>query len=162
MGIVVYNNEPRVNTLTAGADTEMMLVPGRNVVDEDVLEAIKAESVKYSQRRKKKGEPQVDAFQHFVDTGVIVIHGVGVNIKGMSVTDALKAIEMETTVEGVEEFLEQENSLKKPRDVVRNAAQSKIEAIKEAEKLESDERKKREQSGGGRSNKGALDGAGAN
>lgn len=120
MKIVVYLDEARQHSFSALPTQVLMLNPGRNVVDSELLESVS---------NAENGENE---FTRAVESGVVTIHGDRVDITKKDVKAALELIELETTVEGVQELLDQENSAKKPRKSVVEAAGAKISSITEA------------------------------
>jgi hypothetical protein len=118
---IVYLNEERQHTLTGRIDERMVLNPGRNIVDDKLFDAvIKAD----------KGKNQLTSM---IDTGLITVHEEGVDITKMPTKEAISTIELETTADGVQELLDQEQARTTPRDKVIEAATAKIDAIRSAE-----------------------------
>jgi uncharacterized protein YlzI (FlbEa/FlbD family) len=119
MSKVVYLNEARVHILTATPSHVMQLMPGRNVVEDDVFEQVEKHS---------------DEFRRMVEKEEIIVQGEAVNITKLSAAKAIQLIELETTVAGVEELLNQELGGEKSRKTVLEAAEAKIALIQQAEK----------------------------
>lgn len=123
--VVVYLDEARVHTFTGKRDQEIMLRPGRNVVDSEMLDAV-----------SKKNEQ----LKELVESGVVTIAGDRVDITTMDSKRAVQVIDMETTVDGVKELLDQELKAEKPRKPVVAAAKVKITAIGDGAKKDADTR----------------------
>ena len=119
MSKVVYLNEARVHILTATAAHVMQLQPGRNVVDDEVFEQVEKHS---------------DEFKRMVEKEEIIVQGEAVNITKLSAAKAITLIELESTIAGVEELLNQELGSDKSRKTVLEAAEAKIAAIQQADK----------------------------
>lgn len=115
---VLYLNEPRMHTLTGKPNEQMRLVPGRNIVDGELFSAIRKSS---------------KSFKSMCEDGTILVQGETVDIDKMDVPGALKVIDMETSVEAIEELIDQENKREKPRKSLIKAAKEKMSAIMEAD-----------------------------
>jgi Arc/MetJ family transcription regulator len=118
MSRIVYLNEARVHILTATAAHVMQLQPGRNVVDDEVFNQV------------EKHSPE---FRDMVEKELIIVQGEAVDITKLSAAKAIQLIELESTVAGVEDLLDQELKSEKSRKTVLEAAEAKITAIKQAE-----------------------------
>jgi len=134
MSRIVYLNEARVHILTATAAHVMQLQPGRNVVDDEVFNQVEKHS---------------DEFRSMVEKELIIVQGEAVDITKLSAAKAIQLIELESTVAGVDELLNQELKNEKSRKTVLEAAEAKIEAIKLAEKEAAEEAEKRKAGGRG-------------
>jgi hypothetical protein len=120
MSKILYLDEARQHTLSAGPKHLMRLVPGRNVVDDEVYDAVL--------NSMAKGE-KTSRLQDMIDSGVIKVAGETVDISKMKMPEALYTIELETTVEGLDDLLEQEQGRKDPRKTIVSAIESAIDAI---------------------------------
>lgn len=119
MSKVLHLNEARQHTLSAGPKHLLRLVPGRNVVDDELFEAVLAGG------KKEK----VSRLQEMIDAGIVKVHGESLDITKMKAEEAIDVVELETTVEGLEDLLTQEESNKKPRKSVVEAIEAKLDSI---------------------------------
>lgn len=120
MSKILYLDEARQHTLSAGPKHLLRLVPGRNVVEDETFEAVL--------NSKAKGE-KTSRLEDMIDRGIITVAGETVDISKMKVPEALDLIELETTVEGMTDLLDQENGRKDPRKTVVSAIEAAIEEI---------------------------------
>jgi hypothetical protein len=120
---VVYLNEARVHSFTGGPEEVVMLRPGRNLIPEAVLLAVRDKS---------------DTMRDMIEAGTVIMEGNRVDVTKMDVKRAVNTIEMETTIAGVQDLLDQEIATKKPRKMVVDSAKAKIIAIQEADAKEAE------------------------
>src|SRR4030065_1088474 len=106
MSRIVYLNEPPVPLLTATAAHVMQLQPGRNVVDDEVFNQVEKHS---------------DEFRSMVEKELIIVQGEAVDITKLSAAKAIQLIELESTVAGVDELLNQELKNEKARNTWRES-----------------------------------------
>lgn len=125
MSKILYLDEARQHTLSAGPNHLLRLLPGRNVVDDDLFDA-----VLNTVGKKEKGPTQL---QQMIDKGTVKVTGETVDITKMNANKALEIIELETEVEGLEDLLTQESGKKKPRKTIVEAIEGKIELIESPE-----------------------------
>jgi len=135
---IIYLNEARQISLSSDYEHIMMLNPGRNVVPDHIYEAVS---------KGVKGDKE-NQFQKAVDEERIVVQGDKLDITALNSQKALKVIDLETTVDGVQELLTQETQATKPRQNVMDAAAAKIEAITEALKEKDKAAKEKQRKGG--------------
>lgn len=114
MTVIVYLNEARQHTFSAGPKHLMRLNPGSNIVDENDLK----QCMKHSESLKS-----------MVENDVVVVHGNEVDPRKMKVPEVLQLVDMETTVEGLFVLLEKENEKDKPRSTIIDAIEAKIQHI---------------------------------
>lgn len=129
MSQVLYLDEARQHTLSAGPKNMIRLVPGRNVVEDEDFEAVMSAGTKEAPSRLKS----------MIDDGLIRVVGESVNIANVSAKEALDIIELEVSTSGLQDLLDQENSAKKTRKTLVKAIEDRIEAIKNAENMDPDE-----------------------
>ncbi len=123
MSKVLHLNEARQHTLSAGPKHLLRLVPGRNVVEDDIYDAV-------LKGGKKEEKTQLASM---IEDGVVVVHGDTLNITKMKIKEAISIVEMEADIDGLEDLMAQEDSLDKPRKKVVDAINVKIDAILAAE-----------------------------
>lgn len=123
---ILYLDEARQHTLSAGPQQLLRLVPGRNVVDEDLFEAVLNSGVE----DKDTGEMLPSMLQDMIDEGKVVVKGEKVNIGKMNVKNSLETIELEATEDGLEDLLVQETAKKDPRKTVVKAIEDRLDAIR--------------------------------
>lgn len=117
---IIYLNEARQHTFTSDK-SRLSLNPGRNLVDDEIYRDI------------AQGLCKSDSFNTLVDNGIIIVQGEKIDITKLSKAKAIDLIELETTIEGVMELLDQERSSAKPRENAIKFAEAKIDAIRQAE-----------------------------
>lgn len=122
MSQVLYLDEARQHTLSAGPTNMIRLVPGRNVVDDDDFEAVMDSGTDESPSRLKI----------MIEEGIIKVAGNSVDITKKNVKDALELIEMEATEEGLKDLLVQETSSKKTRKTIVKAINERMDSIENA------------------------------
>lgn len=130
---VIYLNVPHVEIFTAGPNEVVQLLPGRNVIDDDVYEKVL--------------NAKDSALAAAIARQDVIVEGDRVDITKMGVQKAVGLIELETTIAGVEDLLNQEMNTQKPRKTITDAAVAKIEAIKKAEEEAAAEKKKARNAG---------------
>lgn len=119
MSKVLYLDEERQHTLSAGAKQLMRLIPGRNVVDDDLFDAVLNSGI--------DGKPS--QLKVMIDERKIVVKADTVDISKKKVPEAIELAELEVTEEGLQDLLSQENTRKDPRKTVMNAINDRLEAI---------------------------------
>lgn len=129
MSKVLYLNEARQHTLSAGPKNLIRLTPGRNVVEDDDYEAV----IK-CKTKDGDGKELPNRLQELIDDGIVKVVGESVNIKNMAVPEALEIVELETSEEGLLDLLDQENTGKKTRKTIVKAIEAKMDAIDKANK----------------------------
>lgn len=117
MSKTLYLNEARIHTFTGNAQEALKLVPGRNTVEEKLYEAVRGKS---------------KAFKEACEDGTILVQGAKLNVPKMKAEQVAKLIELETTVDGVQDIMDQEEESPRPRVGVMKAGATKIEAIEKA------------------------------
>lgn len=115
---ILYLDEARQHTLSAGPKHLMRLTPGRNEVEEDVFDAVMG--VKDSR------------LEDMIKKGTIKVLGDTVDISKMNVKKALEIVELETTVDGLGDLRAQEDSRKDSRKTILEAIDARIEIIEAA------------------------------
>lgn len=121
MSKILYLDEARQHTLSAGPKHLLRLVPGRNVVDDEIFDEV------LNSRAK---DEKTSRLEDMIEKGTIKVAGETVDISKMLVPDALGTIELETTIEGLDDLLDQENGRKDPRKTVVSAIEQAIDGIK--------------------------------
>lgn len=129
MSKVLYLDEVRSHTLSAGPKHLMRLVPGRNVIEDEVFDA-----VLNAVSKDTKGKETPNRLQEMMDKGTIRVVGESVDITKMKAVDAMELIELEATEDGLTDLLEQESSKPKPRKTIVEAIEGKLESIEKAGK----------------------------
>ncbi len=124
MSKILYLDEARQHTLSAGSEHLMRLVPGRNVVDDGVFNAVLNDVGKDA-----NGKRGISRLQNMIDDGTIKVAGETVDISKMKVSEALNLVELETTEVGLNDLIDQENASVKPRKTVVEALAAKLESI---------------------------------
>lgn len=119
MSKVLYLDEKRQHTLSAGAKQLMRLIPGRNVVDDDLFDAVLNSGI--------DGQPS--QLEVMIDERKIIVKADTIDISKKKVPEAIELVELETTEEGLQDLLSQENTRKDPRKTVMNAINDRLEAI---------------------------------
>lgn len=132
MSKILYLDEARQHTLSAGPTHLLRLLPGRNVVNEELYETVLNSGSKEKPSR----------LQEMIETGTVVVHGESLDITKMKVKKIIDIIELETTVEALEDLLTQEIEQKKPRQSVVDAIETKIDVITQAEAAAKEKREK--------------------
>jgi len=120
MSKILYLDEARQHTLSAGPEHLLRLVPGRNVVEDETFEAVLG-----SRARDEK----TSRLEDMIEKGIITVAGDTVDISKMKVPEALNTIELETTAEGLYDLLQQEEDRKDTRKTVVEAITAAIESI---------------------------------
>ena len=124
MSKILYLDEARQHTLSAGPTHLMRLVPGRNVVEDDVFDA-----VLNSPGKGPDGKNGQSMLQTMIDNGTVKVAGETVDISKMKVPEALDLIELEATEDGLNDLLSQENSQAKPRKTIVEAIEGQLDRI---------------------------------
>jgi hypothetical protein len=139
MSKIIYNNEARVHIFSAGQDELMRLYPGRNNVEDDIHAKIEKSS---------------DSFRQAIEDGTVTVVGDAIKMSALDQKQAIELVEMEATVDGVQELLKQESRGKKRKPVI-EAATAKITAIKQAEASDNEAKEKAKVKGAGATGGGA-------
>ncbi len=126
MSKVIYLDEARQHTLSAGATNMIRLTPGRNVIDDDDYEAVLNSRDKSKPNAKSRLEEMIDA-------GTIRVVGDTIDIRKMTAKDALELVELEVTEDGLMDLHDQESN-GKSRPTILKAIESKMDSIDEASK----------------------------
>jgi len=129
MSKILHLNEARQHTLSAGPKHLLRLVPGRNIVDDKIFDAV------FNGGEKEK----TTRLQSMIEDGTVVVHGETLDITKMKIKDAVALVEMETTIDGLEDLMGQEDAQKEPRKKVVKAIEIKIDAMLAAEAAPTDE-----------------------
>lgn len=123
MSKVLYYNEARQHTLSAGPKNLIRLVPGRNVIDDKDYEAVLGCGTRAKPSR----------LSIMIEEGIVKVAGDSVDITKLNVNKALELVEMEATEEGLKDLLLQENSSNKTRKTVVKAIDQRMDEIENAE-----------------------------
>lgn len=115
---ILYLDEARQHTLSAGSSHLMRLNPGRNSVDDEVYDEV-------SQKSKM--------FKTMVERGAIKVMGEALNTAKMSASRVIELIELETNVAGIDEILKQEQGRDNPRKTVLEAVEERRRVLIAAE-----------------------------
>jgi hypothetical protein len=139
MSKIIYNNEARVHIFSSGQDELMRLYPGRNNVEDDIHAKIEKAS---------------ESFRQAIEDGTVTVIGDAIKMSALDQKQAIELVEMEATVDGVQELLKQESRGKKRKPVI-EAATAKITAIKQAEASDNEVKEKAKVKGAGATGGGA-------
>ncbi len=129
MSKILHLNEARQHTLSAGPKHLLRLVPGRNIVDDKIFDAV------FNGSEKEK----TTRLQSMIEDGTVVVHGETLDITKMKIKHEVALVEMETTIDGLEDLMGQEDAQKEPRKKVVKAIEIKIDAMLAAEAAPADE-----------------------
>lgn len=125
MSKILYLDEARSHTLSAGPSHLLRLNPGRNVVEDEVFE-----EVLKARGKDKKGKPNPSsALEDLIEEGKVKVVGETLDITTMTVNEALDFVEKEATEEGLLDLMEQESGKKKPRKQVVKAIEGLLDQI---------------------------------
>ena len=126
MSKVLYLDEARQHTLSAGPTNMIRLTPGRNVIEDDDYEAV-------LNCRSKNNPKEKSRLEEMIDAGTIRVIGDAVDISKMNARDAFELVELEATEEGLLDLHDQESG-GKARSTVLKAIEGRMDAIDKANK----------------------------
>ncbi len=149
---LVYYKGANQHTVSAGPKHRIRLNPGKNVVDDDLWNAVLAASEKEHATSKPGGtryglKPMIDKGLILVVEGDKVTENTMVDLTKLTKEDALHIVENEVSTDNLAIMLEQEKTGKKRKQVL-NAIETAVIKITTGEQSEA-ERKAAEKSGAG-------------